>query len=174
MPISSDKLIAALPRLRRYARILTNDVDRADEIVKETLARAEQVKQIPRSDTASLLPLFSILRSIYADRYSLGSAHESLSTVVARESSPPASAESTDSASGSNDSRAGDLLVQLWRLPVEDREVLVLVAVEGMSCEDIAAVVAVPVATVLTRLSRARKSLRWGVVETIAAPKSVG
>jgi RNA polymerase sigma-70 factor, ECF subfamily len=174
MPISSADLIAALPRLRRYARILTNDVDRADDIVKETLNRAQQIEQIPRPDTASLLALFSILRSIYADKYTPGWARGPLSTVVARKSGPPASAESADNASESKAPRADDVLAQLWRLPVEDREVLVLIAVERMSCEDIATLLAVPVATVLTRLSRARESLRSGVVETIAAPKGVG
>jgi len=174
MPISSDDLIAALPRLRRYARILTNDVDRADDIVTETIERAQLIEQIPRPDTALLLPLFSILRSIYVDKYAPGWTRGPLSTGVAQKSGPPASAGSADNASEANAPRAGDLLAQLWRLPAEDREVLVLVAVERMSCEDIATLVAVPVATVLTRLSRARESLRCGVVETIAAPKSVG
>jgi RNA polymerase sigma-70 factor (ECF subfamily) len=66
------------------------------------------------------------------------------------------------------------LLARLWRLPVEDREVLVLVAVERMSYEDIAALLAVPLATVLARLTQARASLRSSASETITAPKNVG
>ena len=170
----SNNLLSALPRLRRYARILIDDPGRADEMVKETLTLARQIEHEPPSSTSPLLPLLSILRSVYLDQYAPGSARGPAPYVHAWESNPPESAPSTGSASEPNSQRANDLLARLWRLPVEDREVLVLVAVERMSYEDIAALLAAPLATVLARLTQARASLRSGASETITAPKNVG
>ena len=39
-PLPQPDLLAAIPRLRRYARVLTGDVNRADDLVQDTLARA--------------------------------------------------------------------------------------------------------------------------------------
>jgi RNA polymerase sigma-70 factor (ECF subfamily) len=171
---TAEFLLSALPRLRRYARILTNDTDRADDMVKETLTRARQIGQEPRSDGSPLVPLLSILRSVYFDQYAPGRPRGPESFFHARQSNPLEGADSIGSASEPNAQRANDLLAQLWRLPVEDREVLVLVAVERMSYEDIAALLAVPLATVLARLTQARASLRSGASETLTAPKNVG
>jgi RNA polymerase sigma-70 factor (ECF subfamily) len=170
----SDDLLSALPRLRRYARILTDDTDRADDMVKETLTRARQIGHEPRSDGSPLVPLLSILRSVYLDQYAPGRPRGPESFFHARESNPLESADSVGSASEPNARRANDLLAQLWRLPVEDREVLVLVAVEQMSYEQIAALLAVPLATVLARLTQARAALRSGGFEAITAPKNAG
>lgn len=174
MPSVSDNLISALPRLRRYARILTADPERADDLVRLTLNRARQIEQGTPPGGASLRPLLSILRSVYADQYAPGRARGQVSSVVARESGPPATAATTGNAPASNAQPPDELLARLWRLPVEDREVLVLVAVERMSYSDVADLLAVPVATVLARLTQARALLRSGGFEGIAAPKSVG
>ena len=172
MPSVSNDLLSALPRLRRYARILTNDPRRADDMVKETLCRAQQTECEP-SDPALPVPLLSMLRSVYADLYAPGRARGPPPSFNTQESSPPAGAESSVGTSNVNDRRGGEVLAQLWQLPVEDREVLVLVAVERMSYEDIAALLAVPVATVLARVMHARESVRSGVFDAVT-PKRVG
>ena len=48
-------LVAALPRLRRYARVLTGDLNRADDLVQDTLARAweKAVAQNKMQETAT-------------------------------------------------------------------------------------------------------------------------
>ena len=56
--------------------------------------------------------------------------------------------------------RSTDVLLNFEQLPVEDREVLLLVAVEGMRYEEIASVLGVSVSTVVSRLSRARSLMR--------------
>lgn len=53
-----------------------------------------------------------------------------------------------------------DLGRALMRLPPEQREVLLLVGVEQMSYEDVAKMIAAPLGTVMSRLSRARERLR--------------
>ena len=55
------------------------------------------------------------------------------------------------------------MLRELGRLPPEQREVLVLAAIEEMRYEEIAAVLSIPVGTVMSRLSRAREKLRRAV-----------
>ena len=169
-----NDLISALPRLRRYARILTVDPERADDLVRLTLNRARQIEQGTPSGDASLRPLLSILRSIYADHYAPGQACGQVASVPAPEPGPPATAATTGKPPASDAQPPDELLARLWRLPVEDREVLVLVAVERMSYSEVADLLAVPVATVLARLTQARALLRSGGSEGIAAPKSVG
>jgi RNA polymerase sigma-70 factor (ECF subfamily) len=169
MPFLSDDLLAALPRLRRYARVLTEDLDRADEMVKETLARARQLEPESPSGPTVVVRLFSMLRSVYVDEFAPGRPHGPLPT---RESSSLAGADSTDIASESNALRTDELLAHLLRLPLECREVLVLVAVERMSYDDIATLLGVPLATVLARLTQARESFRSDAVKATKSPKS--
>jgi RNA polymerase sigma-70 factor, ECF subfamily len=65
-----------------------------------------------------------------------------------------------------------EVLRELSRLPPEQREVLVLAAVEEMRYEEIAAVLSIPVGTVMSRLSRARAKLRRSVAESGSDPVS--
>jgi len=53
-----------------------------------------------------------------------------------------------------------DLQAALSRLPEEQREVLLLVGLEQMTYEETAGVLAIPIGTVMSRLSRARERLR--------------
>ena len=61
----------------------------------------------------------------------------------------------------------------MGRLPPEQREVLLLAAVEELRYEEIAAVLAIPVGTVMSRLSRARDKLRRMVAEPPVSLKVV-
>src|SRR6478752_7836977 len=63
-----------------------------------------------------------------------------------------------------------EVLRELSRLPPEQREVLVLAAVEEMRYEEIAAVLSIPVGTVMSRLSRARAKLRRSVSDAGSDP----
>ncbi len=75
---------------------------------------------------------------------------------------------------GGQDARlhAAEVLAQLDALPEEQRTVLLLVGVEGLSYEEAAAVVGVPVGTVMSRLSRGRERLRR-LAEGRPAPATV-
>ena len=66
-----------------------------------------------------------------------------------------------------------ELLQQVGRLPAEQRETLLLAAVEEMRYEEIAATMSVPVGTVMSRLSRAREKLRRMADERPAPLKRV-
>lgn len=170
MPFRANVLLAELPRLRRYARVLTDDPQRADRLVEETLARARRMQDGSAHEvTPRGTQLLALLRSVHASQ-----------AAVARETARTASGDGRDdtgaspskSAEPSPPDRAAHMLAQLRRLPLEQREVLVLVAVERMSYQDIAALLHTPVATVISRLSQAREALRAGSPKPLSAPNA--
>jgi len=61
-----------------------------------------------------------------------------------------------------------ELIQHVGRLPVDQREVLVLAVVEELRYEEIAAVLSIPVGTVMSRLSRAREKLRAAFADPVA------
>ena len=128
-------LLTALPRLRRYARVLVGERDGADELVEEVLAGVRRKERVRPSKVDCVTWLFGLIHAAHRpDRQS--STH--------RADSVPVTAE---------------LCAQVLRLPIEEREVLMLVAVERLAYADIAIVLDVPVATVLLTLTRAREHL---------------
>jgi len=172
MPFSATELLAELPRLRRYARILTDDPERADRLVEETLFRCRQMPDGSVSgsiDTRSTR-LLALLRSVSAEQPAPGTRRES-----PRGGLFPWRSNSTldrGSVRSSLPDRGEEMLAQLRELPLEQREVLVLVAVERMSYTDVAVLLRSPAATVISRLSQAREALRSVPPKPQSAPKN--
>jgi RNA polymerase sigma-70 factor (ECF subfamily) len=172
MPFSTNEILAALPKLRRYARILTGDGARADDIVEEAITRARVAQAVAPFGTSACVQLFALLRSVYFDTIPPNRKHGAPSPADVREQMPAANADSKDV---KRETAPGDeLLAQFFNLPVEQREVLALVGVEGMSYEEIATLLRVPVATVMSRLSEARNELRSRRITPLTAPKNAG
>ena len=150
---TSDQMIRWIPNLRRYARVLTRDVARADDLVQDTLTRAierqELFRQRTRPDDLRAW-LFTIMHNLFVSdlRRDAGAA---LRDDDAETGQIPAPATDPD--------LRKDLAAGFARLAVEHREVLMLVAVEGLSYADAAATLHVPIGTVMSRLSRARLRL---------------
>jgi RNA polymerase sigma-70 factor (ECF subfamily) len=69
-------------------------------------------------------------------------------------------AESSHQAICAPDDRGPEILQALGRLPEEQRTVLLLQVVEGFTCQEMADILAVPIGTVMSRLSRARQAMR--------------
>jgi RNA polymerase sigma-70 factor (ECF subfamily) len=155
--MNSD-LIALLPRLRCYARVLTGTSQQADKLVLETLARANERSDVTLQGMSLRTRMLAIMRALHLNK----STH------------PPQGPEATqadadEGAGGPWKSRADarraraeptETLGHFSRLPVAQREVLVLVAVERLSYDEIAILLGVSVATVIARLSSARESMR--------------
>jgi len=170
-PFSATELLAELPRLRRYARILTGDAERADGLVEETLRRARHMQEDSFCASSRHTQLLALLRSVSAEHTSPAMRCEIAST------QPSAGYPTSPADPGENPRRpASDhgahMLAQLHDLPLEQREVLVLVAVERMSYADIAALLHIPAATVISRLSQAREALRAIPPYSLSAPNS--
>jgi len=176
MPMNASDLLAALPRLRRYARLLTGDRRRADDLVEKTLARARQhLDPVPLA-LRPVAQLLAMLRTIYAEEFAGEQPRESGPAPHAADPGPGPgpSANLNEFGLPPQADRTGWALAQLFRLPIEQREVIVLVAVEQMSYEEIAALLNVPIATVMTRLAQAREELRSWASVAAPAPKSAG
>jgi RNA polymerase sigma-70 factor (ECF subfamily) len=141
---TATQLIGLLPRLRRYARVLTAQPDAADELVAGTLARA----RLPRRDTPQQSPALSVMAMMHR-------IHERGRSRRTPDARSYARSLSLDPACAP--SRIVELLCQL---ALDEREVLLLVAVERLTYDDVATLLEVPPATVIARLSRARANLR--------------
>lgn len=147
-----QRLIEQIPRLRRYARALLGDPAQADELVQETLARA--LARLDRWEPGTDLRawLFTLMHHLQVDRWRRKQ----------REAAALAQAPGTDSVpdAGPAAVEVGELERALARLPEEQREVLLLVGLEGLAYRQVAEVLDIPQGTVMSRLHRAREALR--------------
>ena len=147
----SDRITACLPRLRRYARALVKDRDLADDLVQDTCERA-WTRAATFREGGDLRPwLFGITHNLHVDQYK---SRRPPIEVQGDVPDVPVRASQADHLELRDIGRAFE------RLPAEFREVLLLVAVEGMSYEEVAQTLAIPAGTVMSRLSRARARLR--------------
>jgi RNA polymerase sigma-70 factor (ECF subfamily) len=178
MPLSDDapalphpELVAAIPRLRRYARVLTGDSTRADDLVQDTLARAWEKRRLWQAGTDLRAWLFTVMHNVHVNQLALlrrEAANVSLDA-------DPNGAGWQLAVRGNQQDRVElmEVVAQMGRLPAEQREVLLLAAVEEMQYDEIAIVLAVPIGTVMSRLSRARDKLRRLVNEPASALRIV-
>jgi len=146
-------IVACIPSLRRYARGLIADGDRADDLVQDTLERAWSRFSMwhRRGDIRAWM--FGIMHNHLIDRLR---AQHSRPEDSAGDDLPdwpqrPLQADALE---------LRDLERLLQRLAPEQREVLLLVGVEELGYQEVARVLGVPIGTVMSRLSRARAKLR--------------
>jgi RNA polymerase sigma-70 factor (ECF subfamily) len=146
------RLERQIPALRRFAYALTRDPHEADDLVQDCLERALSRWFLRRDDGDLRVWLFTILRNLHLDR------------LRAARRRPEAPLESAPERAFAGDQEATldlrDMLAALDKLPEESRSLLLLVGVEDFSYEDAARALGLPVGTVMSRLSRARKALR--------------
>lgn len=148
------QLEAEIPRLRRYARALTRDVSRADDLVQSCLTRAVAKQHLWQPGTDLRAWLFTILHNQHVNdvrrsvREGMNVALEDMAPVLTVQSNAMASLQ------------LRDLEIAINKLPAEQRQVILLVGLEGMRYEEVADILGVPVGTVRSRLSRGRDQLR--------------
>ena len=150
-----QQLLGAVPRLRRYARSLVFEESQADDLVQSTLERALTHWHQFDQSRDMLVWLLSIAHN----------AHQDMRRRQARmQTFDPAQLQAAqDSLGGDPGVDVGlrlDLLAALARLSPEQREPLLLVCVEQFSYAEVAEVMQVPVGTVMSRVCRARATLR--------------
>lgn len=140
-----------LPGLRRYARLLTGNAWAADDLVQDTLERACRKWLLWQPGTSLRAWLFTVMHRTYLNQRRGADLHDwvDLQDIEATVAAPPSTAD-----------MALDLERGLQRLPADQRAVLLLVTVEDLGYAEAAAVLGVPVGTVMSRLSRARDRLR--------------
>ena len=158
-PLPHPDLLAAIPRLRRYARVLTGDPTKADDLVQETLARGWEKRRLWAAGTDLRAWLFTIMHNVFVNQRAMA-VREAQNVSLDGDGESGAAWQLPVRAPQQAHVELIEVLRELSRLPVEQREVLVLAAVEEMRYEEIAAVLSIPVGTVMSRLSRAREKLR--------------
>lgn len=153
-----DEVVKFIPHLRRYAWALTGNRDRADDLVQDTLTRAVQRIDGFKSGTDLRAWLFTIMHNRFIDQ-------------VRREATTPFLVPIDDAIPFLKTPGRQEGAIELkrlheglQRLPHEQRTALLLVGLEGMSYQETAAIMGVPVGTVKSRLSRARENLH-GILE---------
>jgi len=143
-----------IPRLRRYARALTRDVSRADDLVQSCLTRAIAKQHLWQPGTDLRAWLFTILHNQHVNDVRR-SVREGISVPV-EDMAPVLTVQSNATAV----LQLRDLEAAIAKLPQEQRQVILLVGLEGMRYEEVADILGVPVGTVRSRLSRGRDQLR--------------
>ncbi|MGE4219824.1 MAG: RNA polymerase sigma factor [Alphaproteobacteria bacterium] len=152
--IPEDELSAHVGRLRRIAFVLLRDRDEAEDLVQETLARAIAGARTWDRERELGPWLVGILRNTYRD--GLHRTHVRLRAAESLSAAAPGSV-----APEAHDRIELDETVRvLETLPHEQQQVLLLVAIEGMSYQDTARMLDVPIGTVMSRLGRGREALR--------------
>lgn len=147
-----NRTVEELPAMRRYARSLVG-ADNADDLVHEALLRAYEAHRSFRKDGNLRSWLFAILHNCSVDGWRRSRVEEASMANLAMLVIPHSAANQEHSAEL-------DLLNRAFAaLPVEQREVLHLVVVEGLSYQATATILDIPMGTVMSRLSRARAQL---------------
>lgn len=145
-------IVEHIPRLRRYARSLVGDRYVAEDLVQDTLERAWNKFSLWRPGSDLRAWLFTIMHNVFVNearrrRYEIEQLMEEVPPVLVR-------------ATQSEQLELRDVDRVLRSLPVDQREVLLLVAVEQLTYQEVSNALKIPIGTVMSRLSRARERLR--------------
>ncbi len=144
---------SVIPRLRRYARALTGDTLLADDLVQDTLERALIKRHLWREGSDLRAWMFTIMHNVYVNQLRSRPA-EAPVTLDAEAYNVASRASPVDML------EVGDIDAAIRRLPAEQREVLLLVALEQLSYAETAQALGIPLGTVMSRLYRARERVR--------------
>jgi RNA polymerase sigma-70 factor (ECF subfamily) len=151
-PAIRDALLAAVPSLRAFAISLSGQVDRADDLVQDTLLRA--LSNIDRFERGTNLNawLFTILRNLFHSEYRKRrrEVEDSDGSYAGRLKVQPEQGARVD---------FEDFRTALDKLPHDQREALLLVGASGFSYEEAAAICGCAVGTIKSRVNRARSRL---------------
>lgn len=147
-------IVGELGPLRRYAYALTRDESDAEELVQDALVRAYEKRSSFRAERKLRPWLLSILHNVFIDR--IRSRQSDTEKVVRASEMAEVSAQPDQE----HHVRLAQVRERFMSLPEEQRAALHLVAVEGLPYAEAAAALDVPIGTLMSRISRARATLR--------------
>jgi RNA polymerase sigma-70 factor (ECF subfamily) len=152
--------VEQIPHLRRYARALLRDRDAAEDLLQDVLARAWSRLHLWRAGTNMRTWLFAIMHNLHANFVRNASRRPGaveLEPQLARLGEPARQSENLELAV---------LERALGDLPADQRAAVLLVGLEGLSYQEAADVLGIPIGTVMSRLHRGRERLRSLLVES--------
>ncbi|MFT4731686.1 MAG: RNA polymerase sigma factor (sigma-70 family) [Gammaproteobacteria bacterium] len=142
-----------IPMLRRFAYSLTGSAADADDLVQTTFEKILK-KGIPENVEA-VKWAFKVCRNVWIDEYRSQKVRQKATQA------PELQEQTVDLQAAPHESkeRLAKVNTAMGTLPDDQRSILSLVALKGMSYKDVAIISGIPVGTVMSRLSRARNSL---------------
>lgn len=146
-----DALLMHLPALRRYAHGLTGSREEAEDLFQATVLRAIENEKQWRGESGRAW-LYTIMTNLNANRLR-GKGRQPVLYPIEE------SVEPADETPVSDPLLQNTLIRALDTLNPETRAVLLLVAIEGCAYREVAAILDLPIGTVMSRLSRARRQL---------------
>lgn len=147
-------MVELLVPLRRYARALTRDSLRADDLVHDTLVRALESRAGLRPNTNLRTWMMTVLHNVFIDeqrRKRVEARHADVLVQLSDEVALPAQESQL---------RLAQIRRAFEALPEEQRAALHLVTIEGLAYAEAAAVLGIPIGTLMSRLGRGRAALR--------------
>ena len=151
-PSVREAMLSAVPSLRAFAISLSGNVDRADDLVQETMLRALANIHSFQPGTNMSAWLFTILRNLFRSEYR--KRRREVEDTDGSYADTLKSQPEQGSRLEFNEFRAA-----LDKLPPDQREALILVGASGFSYEEAAAICETPVGTIKSRVNRARTRL---------------
>ncbi|MCR0982825.1 RNA polymerase sigma factor [Roseomonas populi] len=150
-------------RLHRYARVLTGDRDAAQDLWQETAARYLAARRAPAEETEARLYLFRSLRNLFIDQ----ARHRRVTRAHAEEEGALRDPPEADARS-----LIAEITVRqaLARLAPEQRDLVALVDIGGFAYVEAAALLGIPVGTVMSRLARARTAMLADIAGSSVVP----
>lgn len=146
-------LVAHIPGLTRYATALVGNTNIAEDLVYDCVERALAKNQMWDQSKNFKPWLHAIMHNIFNDHYRSDNNFP-ITDLNIEDLTPFTNANQLDHVS------INDLIKALAKLPPEQKEVLLMVTLEGMDYKHISEITNVPLGTVMSRLHRARKQLR--------------
>jgi RNA polymerase sigma-70 factor (ECF subfamily) len=151
---SHEDILDQLGPVQRYALVLTRDPDQAEELVQDALTRAIAGASTWRPTGSLRRWLLSIVHNTHVSRLRRRRSEAAASEQLEWLADEPAPAPQLVRIEYSRTIRA------LLSLPQEQREVLMLIAFDGMSYKEAASILDIPIGTLMSRLGRGREALR--------------
>ena len=148
----SVRLVALLPRLRRFARSLSRNQHDADDLVQAGVERALRSLDQFREGANLASWLFGIMKNAWIDSCRARGRRAEVAL-------PDDSGEHPAVSPGDTDAGLWSVSEAMSKLPEEQRLAVALVLVEGMSYKEAAAVLEIPIGTLTSRLARGRSAL---------------
>lgn len=143
-----DRIVDLIPGLRRYAVSLARNRDDAEDLLQDSIETALSQSRGWRGDNLKGW-LATIMTNLYRNQWR---RRVNLSTVVETR-------RIVDQPAGPDAFERSRLVAALNRLDADQRAVLMLVVVEGYAYAEVASMLSIPIGTVMSRLSRARRHL---------------
>lgn len=159
-----QKMIELLPRLRRFAYALTGDLDKADDLVQDTCVRA--LANLAQWQTGTRLDswMYRIAQNLWFDRVRAQKVRGEVLDV-----------EALENIGGSDGRNVTQGRLDLQRVSREitllphDQQILIgLVCIDGLTYREAAEALGIPIGTVMSRLSRARRALSEALAPVVA------